>query len=133
MLWKVRALLEIAGAMAGWRPAAATRSQYPRPQIFPAADGRVVDELVLHTPGGWSGTDVERLCVLAGVETPTVAACSPHALEDEPVRYLRAAQVVAEHPEQLQEQLCRLLDVTARSASSVPPRDPPRARSAPCT
>lgn len=112
MLWKVRALLDDRpGAMAALAASCGDQGvNILGLQIFPAADGRVVDELVLHTPGGWSGTDVEQLCVLAGVETPTVAACSPHALEDEPVRYLRAAQVVAEHPEQLQEQLCRLLD-----------------------
>lgn len=112
MLWKVRALLDDRpGAMAAFAAGCGEQGvNILGLQIFPAADGRVVDELVLHTPGGWSGTDVEQLCVLAGVETPTVAACSPHALEDEPVRYLRAAQVVAERPEQLQEQLCRLLD-----------------------
>jgi GNAT superfamily N-acetyltransferase len=114
MLWKVRALLDDRpGAMAALAASCGDQGvNILGLQIFPAADGRVVDELVLHTPGGWSGTDVEQLCVLAGVETPAVAACSPHALEDEPVRYLRAAQVVAERPEQLQEQLCRLLEAS---------------------
>ncbi|HEU4515288.1 MAG TPA: GNAT family N-acetyltransferase [Nocardioidaceae bacterium] len=114
MLWKVRALLDDRpGAMAALAARCGDQGvNILGLQIFPAADGRVVDELVLHTPGGWSGTDVEQLCVLAGVATPTVAPCSPHALEDEPVRYLRAAQVVAERPEQLQEQLCRLLDAS---------------------
>jgi UTP:GlnB (protein PII) uridylyltransferase len=28
-------------------------------QIFPTSDGRVIDELIVHTPGGWSSDDVE--------------------------------------------------------------------------
>jgi GNAT superfamily N-acetyltransferase len=112
MLWQVRASLQDRpGALAAL--AASCGDQLVNIlglQIFPAPDGRVVDELVLHTPGGWSAADVEQLCVLAGVDDPVVAAGSPHALEDQPVRYMRAAQAVMERPELLTEQLCRLLD-----------------------
>lgn len=113
-MWKVRALLDDRpGAMAALAASCGDQGvNILGLQIFPAADGRVVDELVLHTPGGWTRTDVELLCVLAGVASPSVATCSPHALEDEPVRYLRAAQVVVERPERLEEQLCRLLDAS---------------------
>ncbi len=112
MLWQVRALLDDRpGAMAALAVSCGDQSvNILGLQIFPAADGRVVDELVLHTPGGWTAIDVEQLCVLAGVEDPMVTACSPHALEDQPVRYLRAAQVVTERPDLLEDQLCKLLD-----------------------
>lgn len=114
MLWKVRALLEDRpGALAALAGSCGEQSvNILGLQIFPAADGRVVDEFVLHTPGGWAGVDVERLCVLAGVEDPAVTPCSAHALEDQPVRYLRAAQILAEEPERLEEVLCRLLDAS---------------------
>lgn len=112
MLWQVRALLDDRpGAMAALAVSCGDQSvNILGLQIFPAADGRVVDELVLHTPGGWTAIDVEQLCVLAGVDDPTVTACSPHALEDQPVRYLRAAQVVMDRPDLLEDQLCKLLD-----------------------
>ncbi|HEX6876415.1 MAG TPA: GNAT family N-acetyltransferase [Nocardioidaceae bacterium] len=114
MLWQVRASLQDRpGALAAL--AASCGDQLVNIlglQIFPGPDGRVVDELVLHTPGGWSRPDVEQLCVLAGVDDPVVVAGSPHALEDQPVRYMRAAQVVMERPELLTEQLCRLLDAS---------------------
>ena len=112
MLWQVRALLEDRpGAMAALAVSCGKQSiNILGMQVFPAADGRVVDELVLHTPGGWAAEDVEQLCVLAGVDDPMVAECSQRALEDQPVRYMRAAQVVMEDPGQLEDQLCRLLD-----------------------
>lgn len=114
MLWQVRALLDDRpGAMAALAVSCGDQAvNILGLQIFPAADGRVVDELVLHTPGGWSATDVAQLCVLAGVDDPMVTECSPHALEDQPVRYVRAAQVVMEYPDRLEEQLCRMLDAS---------------------
>lgn len=125
MLWQVRALLDDRpGAMAALAARCGDRSvNILGLQIFPAADGRVVDELVLHTPGGWDAPDVEQLVRLAGVADPTVSRCSPHALEDQPVRYVRAAQVVMEDPDALEEQLCRLLD--AFPADDIPADDIP--------
>ena len=123
MLWQVRTLLE---DRPGVLAALATRCGHERVnilglQIFPSADGRVLDELVLHTPGGWSEADVEELCERAGVADPTVAPGTPQALEDQPVRYLRAARVVMEAPEMLEDQLCRVLDaVPADAAEDLP-------------
>lgn len=112
MLWKVRASLDDRpGALAAL--AAACGEQLVNVlglQIFPAADGRVVDELVLHTPGGWDAAAVQRLCRQAGVTETVVAACAPQTLEDPAVRHMRAAHVVLEQPGLLEEQLCRLLD-----------------------
>lgn len=123
MLWQVRALLEDRpGAMAALAVGCGDRNvNILGLQIFPAADGRVVDELVLHTPGGWDADDVADLCVAAGVADPTVAPCSPHALEDQPVRYLRAAQVVVDRPDLLEQQLCALLDADPAGLAPAPP------------
>lgn len=114
MLWQVRTLLEDRpGAMAALAVSCGDRAvNILGLQIFPAADGRVVDELVLHTPGGWTAEDVEDMVTRAGGGAPTVFPCSAHALEDLPVRYVRAAQVVTERPDLLEDQLCRLLDAT---------------------
>lgn len=121
MLWQVRALLDDRpGAMAALAARCGQQNvNILGLQIFPAADGRVVDELVLHTPGGWAAGDVEQLCLQAGVDGAAVAACSPHALEDQPVRYLRAAQAVADEPGRLEEQLCRLLDASPLAGGAV--------------
>lgn len=112
MLWKVRASLDDRpGAMAALAASCGEQSvNILGLQIFPAPDGRVVDELVLHTPGGWDAVAVQQLCLLAGVEDAAVATCGPQTLEDQAVRYVRAAQVVLEEPGLLEEQLCRLLD-----------------------
>lgn len=114
MLWQVRALLEDRpGAMAALAVSCGDRAvNILGLQIFPAPDGRVVDELVLHTPGGWTAEDVEDMVARAGGGAPTVFPCSAHALEDQPVRYVRAAQVVTDRPDLLVDQLCRLLDAT---------------------
>jgi predicted N-acetyltransferase YhbS len=111
MMWQVRALLEDRpGALAALAAACGAQSvNILALQIFPAADGRVVDELVLSTPGGWTVPDVEQLCDLAGVHDASVVSCSPRALEDQAVGYLRAAAVVVEEPELLEDQLTRLL------------------------
>lgn len=112
MLWQVRALLDDRpGALAALAARCGEQNvNILALQLFPAVDGRVVDELVLHTPGGWDAARVADLCVLAGVERPVVSECAAQALEDQPVRYLRAARVVSEHPGRLEEQLCRLLE-----------------------
>lgn len=112
MLWKVRVLLEDRpGAMAALAVSCGERSvNILGLQIFPAPDGRVLDELVLHSPGGWGAADVEQLFRRAGVDAPLVTGCAPQELEDQPVRYLRAAQLVRDEPERLEQVLCRLLD-----------------------
>lgn len=122
MMWQVRALLEDRpGAMAAITAGCGEHAvNILALQIFPAPDGRVLDELVLHTPGGWTAEDVTHLFARAGVDAPSVRPCSPHALEDQPVRYLRAARTVAEAPDLLQDQLCRLLDADPVEEPAAP-------------
>ena len=68
MLWQVRASLEDRpGTLAALAVSCGEQLvNILGLQIFPAADGRVVDELVLHTPGGWGPREVEQLCAGAG-------------------------------------------------------------------
>lgn len=118
MLWQVRALLpDRPGAMASLATRCGERgANILALDVHPTPDGEVVDELVIHTPTGWSTADVERLCSEAGVFDNTVTECSAHALEDQPVRWLRASQSVVLEPERLEELLCRMLDATAASS-----------------
>jgi GNAT superfamily N-acetyltransferase len=87
--------------------------------VHPTPDGKVVDELVIHAPDGWTSADVEALCLDAGVDDRVVTPCSAQALDDQPVRYLRAAQVVVDQPDRLEEQLCQLLDATRAHAETA--------------
>ena len=121
MWWQVRAVLEDRpGALAALAMSCGEESvNILGLQVFPCLGGRVVDELVLCTAGGWSGADVERLVRQAGVEDAVVTPCSPHVLEDQPVRYLRAAQRVMEDPGTLHQELCRLLDVEPGACTLV--------------
>lgn len=114
MLWQVRALLE---DRPGGMAAVATLCGESEVnilgmQIFPNVDGGVVDEFVLSAPAGWTALDVAQLFNVAGVGEPLVSACSPEVLEDQPVRYVRAAQVVMRQPETLERELCALLDAS---------------------
>ncbi len=71
MLWDVKALFVdraegIAALAAG---AAESRVILVGLRIRMAWNGRIADQLVLETPGGWRAEDVERLCVVAGAST----------------------------------------------------------------
>jgi GNAT superfamily N-acetyltransferase len=113
-MWKVHAVLkDRPGAIAALTVRCGDRSvNILGLEIFPADDGRVVDELVLRTAGGWTAGDAAALCTGAGVTGTTVAECSPHALEDQPVRYLREVGALADRPEELEDQLGQLLDAS---------------------
>ena len=63
---------------------------------------------------------MEELCTLAGLAAPAATPCSAHALEDQPVRYLRAARILAEEPQRLEELLCELLDAFPADGCSEP-------------
>lgn len=112
MLWQVRALLaDRPGAMAALASRCGARgANILALDVHPTVDGEVVDQLVLHTPDGWTAGQVEDLCTEAGVFDSCVTECSAQALEDQPVRYLRCASAVVREPERLEELLCRLLD-----------------------
>jgi GNAT superfamily N-acetyltransferase len=81
-------------------------------QIFPSSDG-AVDELVLSTPDEWTATNVAELVTAAGAADAHVSECAPHSLRDQAVSYARAAQVISQRPDALEEQLCSVLDARA--------------------
>lgn len=100
MMWNVRAVIDDRpGTMAAFAARCGQRAvNILGLQIAPAVDGRIVDELVLQTPGGWTGDDVVRLCALAGVVDAAVTPCWTHALEDQPVD-LGAARMSSTDPD----------------------------------
>ena len=115
MLWQVRAVVKdrpgsVAALAASLGMAGVNILAL---EIFPTGGGCVVDELVLSTPDGWTAGDVERLCAEAGVVCVVVRRATTRVLEDQPVRWLRAAQALLADPERLEEQLCTLLGAVA--------------------
>lgn len=112
MFWRVRAVLDDRpGSLASLATACAGRGvNILGLQIFPTTGEQVLDELVLRTPEGWTEREIGALCALAGAEKLAAVPCTAKALEDQPVRYLRAAARVLEEPDRLEEQLGRLND-----------------------
>ena len=88
-------------------------------QIFPTADGRVLDELVLQTSVAVTARDLEALCHRVGLQDLVVSASSAHALEDQPVRYLRAAAVAVRQPHRLKELLPALAGSAGKPATET--------------
>lgn len=119
MLWQVRAVVkDRPGAVAALAASfGAAGVNILALEIFPTGGGCVVDDLVLTTADGWRAADVERLCAEAGVVCVVVRRASARTLEDQPVRWLRAAQVLLAEPERVEEQLCSLLGAVACAPS----------------
>ena len=111
MLWQVRAVVQDRpGAVAALAASlGAAEVNILALEIFPTGGGCVVDELVLSSPDGWSAAEVEALCAAAGVVCVVVRRATTRVLEDQPVRWLRAAQLLTAEPHRLEEQLCALL------------------------
>ena len=120
MLWQVRAVVQDRpGAVAALAASlGAAEVNILALEIFPTGGGCVVDELVLSSPDGWSAADVEALCAGAGVVCVVVRRATTRVLEDQPVRWLRAAQLLAAEPHRLGEQLCALLGATVAAPSA---------------
>lgn len=110
MYWTVRGVLEDRpGALAALAAGCGKQNlNILGLQIFPSADGRVVDELVVQTSRAVTTDDVEGVCRRAGLQDILVRVASAHALADQPVRYLRAAAVAVREPHRLKEQLAVL-------------------------
>lgn len=121
MFWKVRATLDDRpGALAALATScAAADVNILGLQIFPTTGERVLDELVLRTPAFWGVADVESLCDRAGAVLLGAVPCTAKALEDQPVRYLRAAARVLEEPDRLEEQLEQLSDTVASRGTTL--------------
>ena len=119
MLWQVRAVVrDRPGAVAALATSfGAAGVNILALDVLPTGGGCVVDELVLDTPDGWRPADVERLAADAGVVSAVVRRASSRVLEDQPVRWLRAARVLVTEPSRIEEQLCSLLGAVAAAPS----------------
>jgi RimJ/RimL family protein N-acetyltransferase len=119
MHWRVRALLrDEPGALASVAGCCGEEGlNILELQVFPSEQG-VVDDLIVHSPDGWTATDVEDLLRRAGARDPQALPCTPHELEDTATRYLRAAQTVLAHPRALPQELARLLGASTDPTSA---------------
>jgi GNAT superfamily N-acetyltransferase len=119
VLWQVRAVVkDRPGAVAALAASfGAAGVNILALDVLPTGGGCVVDELVLDSPDGWTAADVQRLCAAAGVVSVVVRRASSRVLEDQPVRWLRAARLLLTEPDRLEEQLCSLLDAVTVAAS----------------
>ncbi|MGD9962090.1 GNAT family N-acetyltransferase [Nocardioides sp.] len=87
-------------------------------QIFPGVDG-VTDELVLRTPAGWGMVEIAQLIEGSGGLAVSGAACTEHALVDQPTRYVQAARTILAHPARFPEVVAQLFDAEADPAQGV--------------
>src|SRR5215213_3652554 len=119
MLWQVRAVVkDRPGAVAALTASfGAAGVNILALDLLPTGGGCVVDELVLNSPDGWTAADIDRLCAESGVVSVVVRRASGRVLEDQPVRWLRAAQLLLREPDRLEEQLCSLLGAVAAAPS----------------
>ncbi|HWI42131.1 MAG TPA: GNAT family N-acetyltransferase [Nocardioides sp.] len=111
MLWRVRVGLEDRpGALAGLAEACGRQGvNIQTVQVFP--DGTTVtDELVLQVPDGWSEQQVHALFESAGGTIVSAAQVSSQALEDQPTRYVRAAQSILREPAKFPEIAAHLFE-----------------------
>lgn len=120
MLWRVRTTLpDRPGALAALAQRCGEEGvNILGLQIFPGVSG-VTDELVLRAPDAWRIADVAELVETAGGVRVTVAACTEHALVDEPIQHLHALRRLAHDPGTVGSVLARLLD-----ADESGPHDP---------
>ncbi|MCW2833437.1 MAG: hypothetical protein JWN68_1390 [Nocardioides sp.] len=121
MWWQVRALLEDRpGTLAALAESCGQQEvNILALEMHPCPDDLVVDELVLRTQESWTVADVERLVRRAGAMEVVVAPCTPRVLQDQPMRYMRAAGRVMQSPHTLEQELRSLLDAATGSHTLV--------------
>lgn len=87
MVWRARVVfIDRATGIAGVAARAAERNVVLlHLRLVPAWGGRMADELVLHTPGGWGEDDVARFLLDAGAASVkvTVVTGEDHPAEDD--------------------------------------------------
>jgi GNAT superfamily N-acetyltransferase len=111
MLWRARATLDDRpGALAALAEGCGrVGANILALQVFPVADGGVVDEVVLDAPDDWDADRVGDLLGRAGGREVRVTGCTVHVLQDEPTRYLRAATRLLDEPDRLVPYVADLL------------------------
>lgn len=72
--------------------------------------GTATVELVLRTPEDWGETEILALLRRAGGESVVTHAVTRHALDDQPTRYVQAAQQILDHPASFPDVVAHLFD-----------------------
>ncbi|WP_322936996.1 GNAT family N-acetyltransferase [Nocardioides bizhenqiangii] len=80
-------------------------------QVFTGrTPGTATIELVVRTPDDWSEPDVIQMVRRAGGDSVVTHEVNRHALDDQPTRYVKAAQQILDHPETFPDVVAHLFD-----------------------
>jgi GNAT superfamily N-acetyltransferase len=111
MLWRVRATLpDRPGVLAGLATACGwANGNIVAVHVF-REEGTVTDELVIDLPAGAGPATIAEIVADADGTLVSAAQCSPAAAEDQPTRYVRAAQRIIERPMAFPEIAAELFD-----------------------
>lgn len=119
MLWRVRANLpDRPGALARLAQETGRAGvNILRIQVFPGR-ATVTDEFVVNAPDEWREAEVVALIAAAGGDSAVALPCTEAALEDQPTRYVRAAQAVLAQPASFPDVVAHLFDTDVAAADS---------------
>ena len=111
MLWRVRANLpDRPGVLAGLATACGwANGNIVALHVF-REQGTVTDELVIDLPAGVGLSTIAEMVADADGELVSAAQCAEAAAEDQPTRYVRAAQRILERPTAFPEIAAELFD-----------------------
>ena len=111
MLWRVRANLpDRPGALAALAHECGKAGvNIDGVQVFPGQD-RVTDELVLRTIDSIQAADLVALVERAGADSVVALPCTEAALDDQPTRYVKAAQAILDAPATFPDVVAHLFD-----------------------
>jgi len=118
MLWRVRANLPDRPGTLGSLAHECGKSgvNILRVQVFPGRSS-VTDELVVDAPEGFSVADMVALMQRAGAESVVAMECTEAALDDQPTRFVKAAQTVLDEPAKFPDVVAHLFDADVAPAS----------------
>lgn len=80
-----------------------------RVQVFPGR-ASVTDELIVDAPEGFGVADLVGLMQRAGAESVVAMECTEAALDDQPTRFVKAAQAVIDAPATFPDVVAHLFD-----------------------
>ncbi len=113
MLWRVRANLpDRPGKLASLAQECGKAGvNIGAVQVFSSqVEGMATVELVIRTPEDWGEPEVIDLVRRSGGDSVVTHAVNHHALDDQPTRYVRAAQQILDHPASFPDVVAHLFD-----------------------